>query len=439
MMNNYQAPHLATTMIDPLHLIERQLLDQCSMIEDWFSAQWRLTPAPLYGSVDLRNSGFKLAPVDMNLFPAGFNNLNPGFFQLSVEAAQITINESAPSTKKILLIPEDHSRNPFYWENVNAIAKILSTAGFEVRVGTLSSALNQPHPVTLMSGEDLLVEPLVRSGDLIKVENFIPDVIMLNNDLSNGIPDLLTHLSIPILPPAQLGWSQRSKAHHFQHYQQVVNEFATFIRVEPWFMASYFRHCDGIDFMQRKGEENVINSGEALFADIQKKYDEFKINVKPFLVMKADAGTYGMAIMTIRNVDELRNLNRKQRTKMSVTKGGRPVNSIILQEGVYTFETWGAESAVAEPVVYLWGQRVTGGFYRVHKERGIDENLNSPGMHFEPLPFVKTCNEPICDGHLDKCENRFYAYGVIARLSMVAAAREMMEVISRKILPCPLN
>ena len=30
-------------------------------------------------SVDLRNSGFKLAPVDTNLFPGGFNNLNPGF------------------------------------------------------------------------------------------------------------------------------------------------------------------------------------------------------------------------------------------------------------------------------------------------------------------------------------------------------------------------
>ena len=32
-------------------------------------------------------AGFKLAPVDMNLFPAGFNNLNPAFLPLSVEAA----------------------------------------------------------------------------------------------------------------------------------------------------------------------------------------------------------------------------------------------------------------------------------------------------------------------------------------------------------------
>ena len=129
--------------------------------------------------------------------------------------------------------------------------------------------------------------------------------------------------------------------------------------------------------------------------------------------------------MTVRSVDELRNMNRKQRTSMSKSKGGQKVQRIIIQEGVYSFETWGEDSAVAEPVVYLLGKQVVGGFYRVHKDRGIDENLNSPGMHFEPLAFARACHKPGKECSPHEQQNRFYAYGVIARLSMLAAAREI--------------
>ncbi len=81
--------------------------------------------------------------------------------------------------------------------------------------------------------------------------------------------------------------------------------------------------------------------------------------------------------------------------------------------------------AVAEPVVYMIDQHVVGGFYRVHTGRGADENLNAPGMHFEPLAFVEPCNTPDCGQAPDAAPNRFYAYGVVARLALLAAAREM--------------
>jgi len=82
---------------------------------------------------------------------------------------------------------------------------------------------------------------------------------------------------------------------------------------------------------------------------------------------------------------------------------------------------------VAEPVVYLWGDRVVGGFYRVHKDRGVDENLNAPGMHFEPIAFPQSCHEPCRQSEPDAAQNRLYVYGVVAQLSMLAAAREMKE------------
>ena len=63
----------------------------------------------------------------------------------------------------------------------------------------------------------------------------------------------------------------------------------------------------------------------------------------------------------------------------------------------------------------------------MHKERGIDENLNAPGMHFEPLAFSNTCDNPCDQVKPNTCQNRFYIYGVIAQLSMLAAAREIKD------------
>ena len=140
-------------------------------------------------------------------------------------------------------------------------------------------------------------------------------------------------------------------------------------------------------------------------------------------MVKADTGTYGMGIMMVSDAEELRSLNRKQRTKMASSKGGGTVGQVIIQEGVYTFETWG--EAVTEPVVYMMDHFVVGGFYRVHTGRGHSENLNAPGMHFEPLAFVDSCMTPDQAQEPNAEPNRFYTYGVIARLALLAAAREL--------------
>ncbi|HSW92757.1 MAG TPA: glutamate--cysteine ligase [Gammaproteobacteria bacterium] len=412
-------------MTGPLHLLEKQLLDKQHAIETWFQTEWKKTAAPVYGSVDLRNAGFKLAPVDMNLFPAGFNNLNTAFLPLSVDAAKRAIRNAMPDAKKILLVPENHTRNLYYWENIRGLIHILESAGFEIKIGSLLPDYETPTELDLPNGQKIVLQTLSRDQDKVRVGQFIPDLLLLNNDLSDGIPAILESLSQPLVPPAELGWSQRLKSGHFQHYAEISDEFARLIDIDPWLIAPLFRYCGSVDFMKREGEECLIHHVEQLFEAIKEKYRRYEIACKPFIIVKADAGTYGMGVMTVRDVEEMKSLNRKQRTSMSKTKSGQPVRRVIVQEGVYTFETWGENNSVAEPVVYMWGERVVGGFYRVHKERGIDENLNAPGMHFEPLAFAKTCHQP--KPELDDCQNRFYAYGVIARLSMLAAAREMSE------------
>jgi glutamate--cysteine ligase len=131
-----------------------------------------------------------------------------------------------------------------------------------------------------------------------------------------------------------------------------------------------------------------------------------------------------MGIMTVRDVKDLDQLNRKTRNKMAVIKDGQPVNDVIIQEGVLTNERM--HDAVAEPVVYMMDRYVVGGFYRIHAERGVDENLNAPGSSFVPLAFSESTHLPqrgMKPGA--SAPNRFYMYGVIGRLALVAASYEL--------------
>jgi len=76
--------------------------------------------------------------------------------------------------------------------------------------------------------------------------------------------------------------------------------------------------------------------------------------------------------------------------------------------------------------VYMIDRYVVGGFYRMHAERGPDENLNAPGMQFVPLPFAASCNLPDASASAEAAAaNRFYAYGVVGRLALLAASIEL--------------
>jgi glutamate--cysteine ligase len=418
-------PHLTTAQIGPMLMVESHLQDHLAEIESWFRSQWRNIREPFYTSVDIRNAGFKIAPVDTNLFPAGFNNLNPAFEALCIQAVQLTIERMNAPIDRILVIPENHTRNLFYLESLSVLKEIIEKAGFEVRLGSMLPDLTEPQEVATASGRKVLLEPLVRDRNRVGVDGFDPDLVILNNDLSSGRPALLEGLEQRLAPPLNMGWSNRLKSMHFGQYKMVAEEFAKHIDLDPWLIDPLFRNCGEIDFMKREGEACLSSNVGALLENIRKKYDEYEIRSEPFVMIKADAGTYGMGIMTVKSVDEVSDLNRKQRTRMATVKEGQKVTKVLIQEGVYTHETWGDPPSVAEPVVYLIGHNVVGGFYRVHSERGVNENLNSPGMRFEPLMFEDCCISPEKNLSPDAHPNRFYAYGVIARLAMLAAAREM--------------
>ena len=419
-------PHLTTALTGPLLALEQHILDAQPRIEHWFRTQWQDRAAPFYASVDLRNSGFKLAPVDTNLFPGGFNNLNRDFMPLCVQAAMSAVEKVCPVAQRFLLIPENHTRNTFYLQNVVALACILRHAGLQVRIGSLLPEITAPTTLDLPDGSSLTLEPLRREGNRLKLDGFDPCAILLNNDLSAGVPEILQGLDQPVIPPLGAGWHARRKSGHFSAYNHVARDFAKLVNIDPWLINPFFSTCGEINFQERQGEECLAAYVDDMLQNIRDKYCEYGVNEEPFVIVKADAGTYGMGIMTVKDASEVQGLNRKQRNKMAVGKEGVEVSDVIIQEGVYTFES--LADAVAEPVVYMMDHFVIGGFYRVHTGRGKDENLNAPGMRFEPLAFDTACTLPDSAAAPDAAPNRFYAYGVVARLALLAAAIELEQL-----------
>jgi glutamate--cysteine ligase len=71
---------------------------------------------------------------------------------------------------------------------------------------------------------------------------------------------------------------------------------------------------------------------------------------------------------------------------------GRRRDRVLIQEGVPTYER--INDAVAEPVVYMIDRYVVGGFYRVHAERGVDENLNAPGSQLRAAGLCRSHQLP---------------------------------------------
>ena len=366
--------------------------EHAEKIEAWFDNRWKETPAPLTSSVDIRDAGFKCSVVDTNLFPAGFNNLDASARIKAADAFRAFFADK-PRISSFLIIPEAHTRNPHYAQSVQVLKNIVHTAQYEVHV---------------------LKGPIHRVEDHLVSDGVTPSALILNNDLSEGIPDELQGLAQPVYPSLKLGWSHRLKSSHFEQLDGVIDEFSAHMGIDAWRLNPLFSVVDGIDFMQNKGLDVLAMAADEMLVRIRQHYAQQGISEKPFLVIKADNGTYGMGVMMIHEGATLLTLNRKQRTRMSARTGSQPVTRVLLQEGVPSVLKH-TNQAVMEPVMMMIGSVVVGGFYRVHDGRGADDNLNSPGMYFEPM--VDVYDSP-----------QFYGYGVVARLAALAAAREIKSV-----------
>jgi glutamate--cysteine ligase len=417
-------PHLVTALTGPINELEQRIIESTPVIERWFRLEWMEHTPPFYSAVDIRNAGFKLAPVDTDLFPGGWSHLTPEMLPLAVQAAMAAIEKICPEAKNLLLVPEN-TRNSFYLSNLAQLQRIFYQAGLNVRLGSLDKNITEPTPIALPNGDSVTLEPLIRTRHRLVLKDFDPCTILLNNDLSAGVPGILEELHEQfLLPPLHASWSVRRKSRHFQAYEEIAKRFGKLLGMDHWLINPMFNRCEGIDFTRADGLDCVKTEADALLTRIRRKYKEYGINEKPFVVVKADNGTGGMGLLMVRDVKEIDALTPAVRERLAKGQAGESVSEVLIQEGVLTHER--INDAVAEPVVYMVDRYVVGGFYRVHADRSDTESLSAPGALYVPLAFEQSAQLPQRGAKPGaSLPNRFYTYGVIGRLAMLAASYEM--------------
>ncbi|EAR21377.1 Glutamate--cysteine ligase GshA [Nitrococcus mobilis Nb-231] len=274
--------HLTTALTGPLHRVEALLLANQSTIESWLRRHWQRTPAPFYASVDLRNAGVKLAPVDINLFPAGFNKLNSEFQPLCVRAIQSAMERGCASAHNILIVPNSHIRNLFYLENLAPLYALLVTAGYALCSGSLRPAISTVTPFDLPSGRRVTLEPLVRPGARLGVAGFGHGLMLRNNDLSGSHSAMLEALEQPVIPPLALDSTKRRKSDYFDYYRWVVKEFCELIHIDPWLITPLHRYGGENNSKWHAREECLTSNVRALFEEIRLKYTTNAIDRPPY-------------------------------------------------------------------------------------------------------------------------------------------------------------
>jgi glutamate--cysteine ligase len=385
-----------------------------SELEAWFAEQYSIVDPLLYCSVDIRYSGFKIAPVDTNIYPAGFNNLDASACQRASAQVQQYINKYAKGIKNIAIIPENHTRNAGYISNLITLVSIIEDAGFQVIVGRVEEGVASPVILEGMHAQQITSYPLQRRGDLLVTESgFQPELYVMNMDMTSGVPTLLQGIAQPIIPSVMFGWYQRRKSTHFEKYQRVADEIATLLGVHPWTLSAIHQQCGRVNFKERTGLECVALNVERVLHGLHARYAEYGITQQPYVFIKADSGTYGMGIMTAHSGEDVLSMNKKIRNKMDVIKEGAVNTEVIIQEGVPTILD--VDGKVAEPFIYLVGGQVVGGIWRVNDTRDAYVSLNASGVNF--VPMQEDCSLARASGHA-------LVYGVIAMLASLAAAKE---------------
>ena len=149
---------------------------------------------PFYSSFDIRDSNFKVACVDANIFPAGFNNICEEDQKRASSLIEKYLDTFYPSAKNILLLTEEHTKNLYYWDNVFVIKSLIEGGGRSVQVCVPGLGIKKAQKIVTASGRELFVHLLAEvKGDLIisnndfSVQPSLPLSYPLQSAFGNGL------------------------------------------------------------------------------------------------------------------------------------------------------------------------------------------------------------------------------------------------------------
>ncbi len=403
--------------------IEEEINKNFDMINEWFNKEKDKGTALLYTSVDLRESDFKFASVDTNIFPAGFNNLCPSNGPKIKASLETFLNRNYANTSHILLFSEDHTRNPFYLENIFQLSQMIESCNIKCTIGSFFN----DHPtickaegfLTLDTSSNNQITVFCLDYILNHTETFNFDVCLLNNDLSDGKYENLTNLNIPIIPHPNLGWHKRKKSNHILTLNDLTKKMIMDcnLNIDPWLLSTYMTQVSSVDINNENDRQRLADAANELLEKVQNKYKENNISDPPYLVLKSDNGTYGMGVISINSPEDILTLNRKNRNKLNKGKSSMPIHNLIIQEGVPSSNK--VENQTSEEVIYHVNGNTVGGFYRMHEKKSNKDILNSKGMSFKAFcnDINDHFNETSVCGVPKSVSKTSYILGQLANLS----------------------
>ena len=381
-------------------------IDQQSIIQlnGYLQSFIDIKSMPIYSSVDVRDSGFKVSIVDTNLFPAGFNNLDQTRASSISSQFDSIIQHKCPGVRKVLLVIENNTRNLFYLDNVYALQSYLSNAEYQVTIAANFDVQSDicKHQGFLkaisFSGHELTIHCVNRLLELYQDDSSLWDFILLNNDLMLGVPELLHSFELPILPQLQQGWHARLKSNHFEQVDQILYDCCQHFDFDPWFLSCYYDRVTDANIMEDETLQRLADSAANILYKTQQKYNDYSISEKPFVMIKANSGTYGMGVVPFESPESILTMNRKTKNKLFKGKNGLLLDDLIIQEGVPS--KYQMTNSVAEPCLYFIGAEYAGGFLRQNTQKSERENLNSTGMSFTSFEEDEHLNLYMCLAHL---------------------------------------
>ena len=395
-----------------LHELSSLIEDKREEITAWMEKKRSEVSIPIYGSVDIRDAGWKIAVVDANHFPAGFNNVAKEDETHLAALLRNHILRRDENCKWVHLYPEAHTRNAAYAENLRTLQRLLLIADFRCTIG--SPELEGHGSIDGLSGPLKLDNVVLKDFDgeqRITIDGERPDLILLNNDLTEGIvPGLGTSR---VSPPPQMGWHVRKKSDHYQALQYYVDEISEMLGIESWYlMTDWFISKDKCLDKEACRIELAAEVDDFL-SKIGARYQAMGIDREPVVFIKNNSGTYGLGILSVKSGSELLALSNRKMKKLMYSKGGVDVEDFLIQEGVPTCLNTESDGPV-EPVVYLVDGQAASWFYRINEKKSDIENLNSPSAIFQSYSEV---------GHLyGKHAHGWHA--LVAELSMLAMGKE---------------
>ncbi|MBT3476473.1 MAG: glutamate--cysteine ligase [Euryarchaeota archaeon] len=398
-----------------VHNLTELLESKREVITNWMEEKRKAVPIPIYGSVDIRDAGWKIGVVDANHFPAGFNNVSEEDKPALALLLHNHIAREYNDCKWVHLYPESHTRNKGYVENIAALKELLLLGGFKCTVGSLDFE-NLGHLVGL-SGPlklDPVVSETIDGEDILLINGSKPDLVLLNNDLTEGLIEGFGNQVVS--PPPSMGWHRRRKSQHYEVLKVYVDEISQLLGIDPWYlMADWFVSNDKC--LEKEACRKDLAIEVDVFLDsIRTKYQSLGIERKPVAFIKNDRGTYGLGIMAVHSGAELLELSNRKMKKLMYSKGGVNVDNFLIQEGIPTsLKT--DDGAPVEPVVYLVDGQASSWFYRINAKRSDIENLNSPSATFES--FAQSGRR--------YGEHAHGWHALVAELSMLAMGQELLS------------